>query len=84
MVSRVTASWASPAMSVTLAKSDCTVGVSVGFVTVTGCLAVRLQQHAFQAAACCWCWPLTVVAKVATAGGTVPSFPAVAAQRPAV
>ena len=70
-------------MSVTLAKSDCTVGVSVGLVTVTGALPWDFST-AFHAAACCWCCPLTVVAKVATAGGTVPSFPAVAAVRPAV
>ena len=83
MVSSVRASWASPVMSVTLAKSDCTVGVSVGFVTVTGALPWDFST-AFHAAACCWCCPLTVVANVATAGGTVPSFPAVAADRPEV
>ena len=69
-------------MSVTLAKSDCTVGVKVGLVTVTAALPLDLSTP-FQASACCWCWPLTVVAKVATAGGTAPSLPAVAAERPA-
>ena len=54
MVSSVTASWANPVMSVTLAKSDCTVGVSVGFVTVTGALPWDFST-AFHAAACCWC-----------------------------
>ena len=46
------ASFASPAMSVTLAKSACTVGVSIGLVTVTGALPCDIKT-AFQASACC-------------------------------
>ena len=38
IVSSVRASWARPVTSVTLAKSDCTVGVRAGLVTVTAAL----------------------------------------------
>ena len=69
-------------MSVTLAKSDCTTGASVGLTTSTVFLPLALSTP-FHAAACWVCCAFAVVAKVPTAGGTGPSLPAPAAERPA-
>src|ERR1700693_53634 len=67
------ANWASRAMSVTLAKSDCTVGVKVGLVTVTAALWLDLSTPV-QASACWWCWPLIVGAEVGAGGRHGPPF----------